>query len=50
MLHITLPTLSRLTNGGVLTAKKTGSRVLYDSETIDAAVKQQVSFRYKRMK
>ncbi|MDH6312492.1 excisionase family DNA binding protein [Parabacteroides sp. PFB2-10] len=48
MLHITLPTLSRLTNDGLLQAKKIGSRVLYDAAAIDEAVKEERVFKYKR--
>lgn len=48
LLHVTLPTLARLTKEGMITAKKTGSRrVLYDAEAIDAAVREQRTFKYK---
>ena len=48
LLHVTLPTLARLTREGLITAKKTGSRrVLYDAEAIDAAVRENRVFKYK---
>ncbi len=51
LLHVTLPTLARLTKEGLITAKKTGSRrVLYEAEAIDAAVKENRVFKYKRAK
>ena len=48
LLHVTLPTLARLTKDGLITAKKVGSRVLYEAEAIDAAVKENRMFKYKR--
>ena len=48
LLHITLPTLHRLTKDGLITAKKVGSRILYEAEAIDAAVKEKRMFKYKR--
>ena len=48
LLHVTLPTLSRLTKDGLITSKHVGGRILYDAESIDAAVKQQVVFKYRR--
>ncbi|MDR3140796.1 MAG: helix-turn-helix domain-containing protein [Tannerellaceae bacterium] len=50
ILHITLPTLSRLTNNGVLTCKRIGSRILYDANTIDDAIRSKVIFKYRRAK
>lgn len=50
LLHVTLPTLARLTKDGLITAKKVGSRILYDAEAIDAAVKENKTFKYKRVK
>ena len=50
ILHITLPTLARLTKDGLITAKKVGNRILYDAEAIDAAVKENRIFKYKRAK
>lgn len=47
LLHITLPTLARLTKEGMITAKKAGGRVLYEAEAIDAAVREQRTFKYK---
>lgn len=48
LLHVTLPTLARLTKDGLITAKRIGSRILYDAEAIDAAVKENRMFKYKR--
>ena len=50
ILHVTLPTLARFTNDGLITAKKVGNRILYDAEAIDAAVKENRIFKYKRAK
>lgn len=50
LLHVTLPTLARLTKDGLITAKKVGSRILYEAEAIDAAVKENRMFKYKRVK
>lgn len=50
LLHVTLPTLARLTKDGLITAKRVGSRILYDAEAIDAAVKENKMFKYKRVK
>ena len=47
LLHVTLPTLARLTKEGMITAKKAGGRVLYEAEAIDAAVREQRTFKYK---
>ena len=48
LLHVTLPTLSRLTNDGLLTEKRFGIRILYSADLIYEAVKNQVVFKYKR--
>lgn len=50
LLRITLPTLARLTKDGLITAKKIGSRVLYEAEAIDNAVKEDRVFKYRRAK
>lgn len=50
LLHVTLPTLARLTKDGLITAKKVGSRILYEAEAIDAAVKENRMFKYKRVR
>ena len=50
LLHVTLPTLARLTKDGLITAKRVGNRILYDAEAIDAAVKENRIFKYKRIK
>lgn len=48
LLHITLPTLARITKDGLITSKRVGSRVLYEADAIDQAVKEQVIFKYRR--
>lgn len=48
LLHITLPTLARLTKDGLIVSKRVGSRVLYEANAIDEAVKKQVIFKYRR--
>lgn len=48
LLHVTLPTLARLTKEGMITAKRAGGRVLYEAEAIDAAVRENRVFKYKR--
>ena len=50
LLHVTLPTLARLTKDGLITAKKIGSRVLYEAEAIDNAVKENRMLKYRRAK
>lgn len=50
LLHMTLPTLARITNDGLIVCKRVGSRILYDADSIDEAVKQRVSFKYKKGK
>ena len=49
ILKMTLPTLARLTKDGLITAKKVGNRILYEAEAIDAAVKENKVFKYKRV-
>ena len=36
ILHVTLPTLARITKDGLLVAKHVGSRILYEADAIDA--------------
>lgn len=48
LLHVTLPTLARLTKDGLITAKKVGSRILYEADAIEAAVAENRVFKYKR--
>ncbi len=48
ILHVTLPTLARITKDGLLVAKHVGSRILYEADVIDEAVKKQVVFKYRR--
>lgn len=49
ILHISLPTLARLTKDGIIASKRVGSRILYDAEAIDEAVKIDAMFKYKRV-
>lgn len=46
MLHISLPTLARLMNDGILIGKNVGGRILYDADTIDMAVSGKTKFSY----
>ena len=48
LLHVTLPTLARLTKDGLIVSKRIGSRILYEADTIDEAVKKQVIFKYRK--
>ena len=48
LLHVTLPTLARLTKDGLIVAKRGGSRILYEADAIDEAVKDQIIFKYRR--
>lgn len=48
LLHVTLPTLARLTKDGLIVAKRVGSRILYEADAIDEAVKDQIIFKYRR--
>lgn len=50
LLHVTLPTLARLTKDGLISAKKVGRRILYEAGAIDEAVKGNRMFKYKRAK
>lgn len=47
ILHVTLPTLGRLTREGLIAGTKIGRRILYEAEAIDAAVKENRIFKYK---
>lgn len=38
LLHVTLPTLARLTKDGFITSKRVGGRILYQAEAINEAV------------
>lgn len=48
MLHISLPTLARLMEDGILVGKRVGGRILYDAATIDKAVSENQHFRYRK--
>lgn len=45
ILHITLPTLARLTKDGHIACKRVGTRVLYEANAIDEAVTKQFEFK-----
>ena len=45
ILHVTL---ARITKDGLLISKRVGSRILYEADAIDEAVKKQVVFKYRR--
>lgn len=47
-LHITLPTLARLTREGFLPVKRFGRKYLYEAEDIDKAVSENKEFKYRR--
>lgn len=40
ILHVTLPTLARITKDGLLISKRVGSRILYEADAIDEAVRK----------
>ena len=48
LLHVTLPTFTRLTKYRLIFAKRVGSRILYEADAIDEAVKDQIIFKYRR--
>lgn len=48
LLHVTAPTVIEMVKRGEIQEKKIGGRVLYDAAAVDAAVKEQKVFRYKR--
>ena len=48
LLHVTLPTLAKLTKNGVVNCKRVCKRILYDARSIDDAIKQQTVFKYRR--
>lgn len=47
LLHVTLPTLWRMTKDGFISSQKAGGRILYDSDVIDKAIREKVVFKYK---
>lgn len=47
-LHITLPTLARLTRDGFLPVKRFGRKYLYEAEDIDKAVSENKEFKWRR--
>lgn len=48
ILHLSLPTIDRYTNLGILEAKKVGNRTLYLKESVDKALKDYATRKYKR--
>lgn len=48
LLHVTLPTLARLTKDKIISSRRIGSRILYEAEAINEAVTNQVIFKYRR--
>lgn len=48
LLHITLPTLARLTDDGRLDAHRAGRRVLYSADSIDEMVNNGTRVKYLR--
>lgn len=46
LLHITLPTLARITKDGFIASKRVGSRVLYEANAIDEAVNKGINYKY----
>lgn len=50
ILHVSLPTLAKLTQAGRLAAKRIGGRVLYDAESINEAVEEGKIRKYERFK
>lgn len=48
MLQVSLPTVHRLVNDGLLKASKIGGRTLFEASAVDAAVTEQTVFKYKR--
>lgn len=48
ILHVTLPTLAKITKQGMITPTRIGRRVLYDAESIDAIVNENRKLKYNR--
>lgn len=47
-LHITLPTLARITREGFLPVKRLGRKYLYEAKDIDKAVSENKEFKWRR--
>lgn len=47
MLQVSLPTVHRLVNDGLLKASKIGGRTLFYAEAVDAAILEKKVFKYK---
>lgn len=47
MLQVSLPTIHRLMNDGLLKASKVGGRTLFETEAVDKAIVEKKVFRYK---
>lgn len=50
MLHLSLPTIARLTEEGILVGTKINGRVLYDAAVIDKAVTENQHFKRRKKK
>lgn len=48
LLHVTLPTLYKITKEGVINSVKIGGRVLYDVEEINKAAKNCYGLKYRK--
>lgn len=48
LLHITLPTLYKITKEGVINSVKIGGRVLYDAEEINRVAKNGCRLKYRK--
>lgn len=47
MLQVSLPTVHRLVNDGLLKASKIGGRTLFESSAVDDAIAEKKVFKYK---
>lgn len=50
LLRVSLPTIHRLMNDGMLQGCKVGGRTLFDAESVDGAVREKKIFRYQHRK
>lgn len=48
VIHVSLPTLSRMNRDGILTARKLGGRVLYLWDDVYKAIEQGQNLKYRR--
>lgn len=47
MLQVSLPTIHRLVNDGLLKASKVGGRTLFEAQSVDDAILEKKVFKYK---